>query len=80
MSLELLRACFGWCTLIDLGILIIWFAAFAVARPAVFRVHSLWFDISEQRFNEIHYASMAYFKLTIFVFNLVPYLALRILA
>jgi hypothetical protein len=31
------------------------------------------------RFDAIHYAGIAFFKILIMVFNLVPYLALRII-
>jgi hypothetical protein len=31
-----------------------------------------------ERFNAIHYSAMAFFKCGILIFNLVPYLALRI--
>ena len=48
------------------------------ARDFIFRVHTRWFKISEERFDEIHYTMMGYYKLVVFVFNLIPYLALRI--
>ena len=35
-------------------------------------------DIPVEQFNAIHYAGIAFFKILILVFNLVPYLALRI--
>jgi hypothetical protein len=34
--------------------------------------------LSIEKFDAIHYAGMAYFKIGIFLFHLVPYLALRI--
>ena len=51
---------------------------FIVGRDWIYRMHSRWFRISEERFDAIHYAGMAIFKTAIFLFNLVPYLALRI--
>jgi len=50
----------------------------ALAHDWTWRLHSRWFNLSVERFDAIHYAGIAYFKLTVFVFNLVPYLALRI--
>ena len=52
--------------------------AFVFARDFVFRTHTRWFKIPEERFDEIHYAMMGYYKLAFALFNLVPYLALRI--
>ena len=78
MTLELTRDFLGWCTLINIGIMILWALMFFGARGWIYRFHSRMFPMSEERFNSIHYGAMAYYKLTIFVFNLVPYLALRI--
>jgi len=53
---------------------------FVFARNFVFRIHTRWFKIAEERFDEIHYTMMGYYKLMVFVFNVIPYLALRIIA
>lgn len=79
MTLEILRAVLGWCTVINLGLLLWWFAFFSLAHDWVYRLHTRWFTLSEERFDAIHYAGMAFFKLSILVFNLAPYLALRII-
>ena len=39
---------------------------------------SKWFKISVETFDAIHYSGMALFKTAVFLFNLAPYLALRI--
>jgi hypothetical protein len=44
----------------------------------MYRYHCKWFKLSEERYDTIHYAGMAIFKIGIFLFNLVPYLAMRI--
>ena len=41
-------------------------------------MHTRWFKLSVEDFDKIHYIGMAVFKLMILVFNLGPYLALRI--
>ena len=78
MTLEIVRNALGWCTLINMAFLLIWLIMFIVGRDWIDRMHSRWFRISEERFDAIHYAGMAIFKTAIFLFNLVPYLALRI--
>jgi len=42
--------------------------------------HQKWFDLSVQQFDVVNYCGMGLFKMFIFVFNLVPYLALRLAA
>lgn len=78
MNIEILTAFLGWCTAINFGLLLWWFLLITLGHDWTWRLHSRWFRLSVERFDAIHYAGMAYFKLTVFVFNLVPYLALRI--
>ena len=78
MSAELVREVLGWCSLINLGLLLWWFLFLAFAHDWTYRIHSKWFRLSMERFDAIHYAGMAFFKIGIIIFNLVPYLALRI--
>lgn len=41
-------------------------------------LHSQWFHLSREQFDAVHYADMALYKLGILLFNLIPYIALRI--
>ena len=78
MTVEALRDMLAWCTVIDYIILLIWFFFFVFAHDWLYRVHSKWYMISREKFDEIHYAGMALFKIGILLFNLAPYLALRL--
>ena len=49
-----------------------------VADDWVERLHGKWFRLPEGSFDAINYGAMALFKTLIFVFNLVPYLVLRL--
>lgn len=79
MTRQKIQAVLGWCSIINIGLLIWWLLAFIFARDLMLRFHGLLFDIPAQTFDAIHYAGMAFFKILIFVFNVVPYIALRIL-
>ncbi len=78
MTLEVIRSALAWCTLINWGILLWWFLFFTFAHDLMYRIHSKWFNIPVEKFDAIHYAGIAFFKILVFMFNLVPYLALRI--
>jgi len=52
----------------------------ALAHDFIYRIHRQWFNLSMERFDAIHYALMGFFKLCIILFNIVPYVALRIAA
>ena len=78
MTLETVRDVIAWCTVINLILLLWWYALFTLAHDWMYRFHGKWFKISVETFDAVHYAGMALFKIGIFLFNLAPYLALRI--
>ena len=79
MSIELVRGALAWCAAINIVLLLWWFLFFNLAHDWTYRVHSKWFNLSVDKFDAIHYAGMARFKMSILLFNLVPYFALRII-
>ena len=72
-----IRTFLGWCTVINLGILLYWFLAIVFARDLVFQAHTWLFEISKESFDEINYVMMGYYKLAVLLFNVTPYLVLR---
>ena len=78
MTLEIIRDVLAWCSVINIILLLIWFIIFALARDWIYKMHSKWYKLSEDAFNTIHYAGIAFFKMLVLVFNIVPYLAIRI--
>lgn len=80
MTIEILRNALGWCTVINFGVLIFWLLMITLARGWVYRLHRRWFKISEEAFDVVHYGGMGVFKIGVWLLNLVPYLALRIVA
>ena len=77
MSLEEIRTMLAWTSLINLALLLYWFVMIAYANDWVYRVHTKWFKVSKEKFDEMHYLGLMYFKITVIVFHLVPYLVLR---
>ena len=78
MSIELIRNFLLWCAIINYGVLMVWFVAFLIAHDWMYRLHNKWFRLSVERFDEVHYGLMGFYKLGILLLNLVPYFALRI--
>ena len=78
MTVEILRDFLAWCSVINIGFLLFWVLWLMLAHDFVYRIHGKWFKMSVERFDAIHYAGIAFYKICIFVFNIVPYLALRI--
>ena len=80
MTVELLREVLGWCTVINFALQLVWWLLFSFAHDWVYRCHCKWVkvDIPVETFDALNYGGMGLYKLAIFMFNLVPYLALRI--
>lgn len=78
MTVQDVRDVFFWCLIMNVGLLLWWFLVFSLAHDWVYRIHGRWFTLSEERFDAIHYLGMVIFKIAIFMFNIVPYIALLI--
>lgn len=79
MILDNLTQLLGWSALINYVFLLVWFAVFAFAKDGLYNLHTNWFDISKEQFNLIHYSGMAFYKLLINFFALVPFFILLFL-
>jgi hypothetical protein len=79
MTVDAVQAFLLWCVVVNYGILLLWFLAFWFGHDWMFRLHRRWFHMTMERFDTIHYVCMAVYKLGILLFNLAPYLALRLI-
>jgi len=80
MTIDIVREFFGWCSIINIGLMLWWVLFFIFAHDFMYRMHGKLFKLSVEKFDVIHYAGMAIFKMTILIFNIVPYLVLLIVA
>lgn len=80
MNIETLTAFFKWCTILN-AVILIYSSLFLCFAPGfVHRIQSRWYPISRETFDIIAYSYLGVHKLLFFVFCLVPYLALVIIA
>ena len=79
MTIDVARSFLLWCTIINYGVLLVWFLVFVFAHDGIERVHGRWFRLSREQFDALHYGGMSIYKLGIILFNLVPLAALCIL-
>ena len=77
LTKENVRKFLGWSSVINLGFLLYWILVLTLGNEFVIQIHTSWFDIPHDSFDEIHYTMMGYFKLGIILFNVTPYLVLR---
>ena len=79
-TIEELREFFGWCSVINISILILSTIMLTVMRSWVVSFHARMSGVDEADLPKIYFEYLGNYKILIFVFNLVPYLALRLMA
>ncbi len=67
-----------WCTILNVALLVLWSLICLCAADRVYRIYSKWFSVSRETFNVAIYSFIALHKILVFVFNLIPYIALFI--
>lgn len=78
MDIKMARNFFQWCTVIDFGLLIVGVLIITLGHDWVYRLSGQLFHLTIEQFDAINYAWVVLFKTGIILFNLVPYIALRI--
>lgn len=78
MSIDVVRRALLWCFIINYGILMIWFLMFVFGHGWMYRFLGNWFHMSTDLFDAFNLVGIGVYKIGIIMFNLVPYVALRI--
>ena len=79
MDMQTIETFFKWCTIINGGLLIYSAIGLTFAPNWIYKVQSRWYPISREAFNVIIYSFLGLYKLFFITFNVVPYIALRIM-
>jgi hypothetical protein len=79
MDFQTLTDFFMWCTIMNGALLALWAIMFILAPDLVYRTQSKWFPIPRETYNLVMYSFLGLFKIFFLVFNVVPYVALRII-
>jgi len=79
MNIELARSFFLWCTVINYGVLVLWALLFIFAHDGLLRLWGKLIRVSAEQFDMLNVAGITLYKLGIFLFNLVPCIALYII-
>ena len=78
MTIQMLTNFFMWCTILNMGLLLLSFLILAFAGDFVYKMHSRWFPMPRETFNVVLYSFIGIYKLMVFVFNIIPWIALMI--
>ena len=80
ITIDVMEKFFLCMTLINFGLMIFSFLFFVFGKEFIYRVHGTWFKMPREKFDSSLYKTFAFYKICIVVFNLVPYIAVRIIA
>ena len=80
MTTESLTIFLGWTTVINILVLIFSTLILLIAREKISKIHTRLFGLDQASVGRIYFQYLAQYKIAIIVFNIAPYLALRVLA
>jgi hypothetical protein len=78
MNFKTTRRALLWSSIINYGLVIVWFLLFVLKHDWLLQLWGRWFHLSTEQFDFLNFAGMMMFKIFILVFNLVPLITLLI--
>lgn len=79
MDIQMLTSFFMWCTILNIGFLILSFLIVVFAGDFIYKMHSKWFPMPRETFNVVLYSCLVMYKIIVFVFNVMPWAVLAII-
>ncbi|MFC1807105.1 DUF6868 family protein [Candidatus Omnitrophota bacterium] len=80
MAIETIRIFFGWCSVINIGLLILSSILIIAIRGTAARFHGKMFNLDEKFLSQAYFQYLGQYKIAIIVLNIVPYFALKIMS
>ncbi|WP_369122886.1 DUF6868 family protein [Marinomonas transparens] len=79
LDINFLTIFLGWCSIINVGVLIFSFLFISVFRNLVINIHSGLMGVKPSELPQLYFHYMSMYKIIIVVFNIVPYFAIKIM-
>ncbi len=80
MELSTITTFFGWCFILNIGVLLFSTLMLMLMKNTISKLHSKMFGVDECHLPELYFQYLAHFKIATIVLNLVPYLSLKLMA
>lgn len=78
-TLQTLTEFLGWSSIINISILTITSVLLMLMRESIMRIHSKMFGLDTIHLSHAYFQYLAQYKIAIYIFNFVPYIALKIM-
>jgi hypothetical protein len=69
----------GWCSVINIGVLVFSAVFLFIFKDFAINIHSKITGVSSSKLPTLYFSYMANYKIGILIFNLVPYIALKLM-
>ena len=79
-SIEILATFFGWCTVINFGILLIAGLFWILVKEGIGELAAMMFGVTKEDMKVTFFRVLMQYRAAIIILNLVPYIALKIMA
>jgi len=79
MDLFTLTSFLGWCTILNISLLLFTSLMLILMRDSISKLHSKLFGVDEKQLAEFYFQYLAHYKIVIIVFNLVPYISMKLI-
>ena len=79
-SIESLTSFFGWCSVINIIVLLVASLALMTMRDTIAGIHSKLLGVSKDEMARAYVQYMSNYKIAIMMLNIVPYFALRLMS
>lgn len=80
MTMESMTTFFGWCSILNIGMLVFYSFMIMVLRDWMAGFHGKAFGITKEVATRKYFGFLAKYKILTIIFSIVPYFALKIMA
>jgi len=79
IELDTLVTFLGWCSVINITVFVFSAIVLKIIRGPISAVHSKMFGINQAKLPSIYMQYLGNYKIAILIFNLVPYISLKVM-
>jgi len=79
ITTETLTIFLGWCTVINISVLLLSTILLVALKESVLKIHNRLFGLDEETLSLAYFQYLGNYKIAIYILNLVPYIALKIM-
>ena len=76
MTIETARSFFLWCSILNYAFLVAWVVAATLGRKSLLKLTARFFHVTAEQIDLLNIAGITLYKMGIFLFNIVPCIAL----